>query len=144
MNLPHVSPPCSRHGFALFLAMMVTTLLLFLVFGARSVSRASLDLGRSAALESVAFQAADGGLERGLGRLHRSFAPCTFSYLSPLTPVRTVQVTVTAAGDRNRLDLSASATVLDAGRPVAVRCLSRKGITQSGGKVGVGMFLEEP
>lgn len=144
MSMHVLSAARKRRGFAMFLAMIVTTLLLFLVFGARSVARAGLDLGRSAALESVAFQAADGGLERGIGRLHRAFAPCTFSYLSPLTPSRAVQVVVTARGDKETLDLSASATVLDAGRPVAVRCLSRKGLSRSGGKLGLGKFLEAP
>ncbi len=144
MNTQILSEVRARRGFAMFLAMIVTTLLLFFVFGARSVARAGLDLGRSAALESIAFQAADGGLERGMGRLHRAFAPCTFSYLSPLTPTRAVQVDVTARGDKHALDLTASATVLDAGRPVAVRCLSRKGISRSGGKLGLGKFLEAP
>ena len=136
--------PHSRGGFTVFLALMVTTLLLYLVFGARTIARAGLDLGRSAALESVAFQAADGGLERGLGKLKTRFQPCSFSYTSLLTPTRAVMVQVDARGTGQRLVLTASATVLDAGRPVAVRCLSRKGVTLASGQQGFGTFLEEP
>jgi len=52
----------SRRGFILYITFVVTSVLLLLVLGGQEIVRFSLDMGRSAALETVAFHAAYGGL----------------------------------------------------------------------------------
>ena len=132
-----------QNGFTVFLAVLVTTILFFLVMGSRQIALSALDLGRSAALESVAFQAADGGLERGLGKLRRTFHSFEQVYFSDLSPHRRVEVAVRAVANGKSMDLLATATVLDGGRSVAIRCLSRRGISHAKGRKESGMFLEE-
>ncbi len=132
-----------RRGFAVYLAFLVTTVLFFLVLGGQDIVRLTLDQGRTTALEVIGFQAADGGLERGLARLHRSFRPFTATYVSPLGPFRQVEVQIAARpAPRARLDLIATATILDGGRPVARRRVERRDIQQRPGRTGSGRFLE--
>ncbi len=131
-----------RGGFALYLAFLVTSVLFFLVLGGQDVARLTLDLGRSAALEVIGFQAADGGLERGLARLRKGFRPFAWSYVSPLGRFRQVQVEVAARPAREGLDLIATATIFEGGRPVARRRLERQGVQKRPGRTGTGRFLE--
>lgn len=131
-----------RRGFALYLAFLVTTVLFFLVLGGQDIVRLTLDQGRTTALEVIGFQAADGGLERGLARLRRSFRPFTATYVSPLGPFRQVEVQVTARPARVGIDLIATATILEGGRPVARRRVERREIQPSPGRTGIGRFLE--
>jgi hypothetical protein len=81
-------------GFAVYLAVVVTTALFFLVLAGQQIGRAALDSGRSAALETQAFHAADGGLERGLGRLSKRFAPFALSYSVPLSRHREARIDI--------------------------------------------------
>jgi len=132
----------NRHGFMLYLAFLVTSVLFFLILAGQDVSRLSLDIGRSTLLETAGFQAADGGLERGLARLRRSFAPFAISYESPLGGRRLVRVEVAGLVDKPGIDLVATATILEGGRAVSVRCLSRRGVRKCQGREGTGRFLE--
>jgi len=133
----------SRRGFVLYIAFIVTSVLLLLVLGSQEIVRFSLDMGRSAALETVGFHAADGGLERGLAKLSVKAAPFHFAYVTRLDEYRTVEVNVEAKRlSRGRFDLQSAATVRDGGREAARRRLSRRDVTRNGGKLSRGRFEE--
>ena len=51
----------NRRGFTVYLCFLVTTAVFMMVMGTFEASRLALDIGRSVALETVAFHAADGG-----------------------------------------------------------------------------------
>ncbi|HNW34595.1 MAG TPA: hypothetical protein PKM25_06670 [Candidatus Ozemobacteraceae bacterium] len=133
----------SRRGFVLYLAFIVTSVLLLLVLGSQQIVRFSLDMGRSAALETISFHAADGGLERGLAKLSVNAIPFRFAYVTRLDEHRTVEVEVEAKRlSRGRFDLRSAATVRDGGRETARRRLSRRDITRTGGNLSRGRFEE--
>jgi len=133
----------TRRGFVLYIAFVVSSVLLFLVLGSQDIVRLGLDMGRSAALETVGFHAADGGLERGLARLSSQPAPFRFAYRSKLGPHRIVDVEVAATRTLNgRFDLQSAATVRDGGREVARKRLSRRGVSRQGGRLSRGRFEE--
>ena len=132
-----------RRGFTVYLSFLVTTILFFLVLGSSQVARASLDLGRSSLLETIAFHAADGGLERGMARIAGSAKPAAFSYQVPLGGTRTVEVRVAIRTARSALDLTAEAIVCEGGKPVARKVLARRGLKRTPGRHPEGRFLEE-
>ncbi len=133
----------TRRGFVLYIAFVVSSVLLFLVLGSQDIVRLGLDMGRSAALETVGFHAADGGLERGLARLSALPAPFRFAYRAKLGEYRTVDVEVAATRtSKGRFDLESAATVRDGGREVARRRLSRRDVSRLGGRLSRGRFEE--
>ncbi|HOY68553.1 MAG TPA: hypothetical protein PLP29_16865 [Candidatus Ozemobacteraceae bacterium] len=133
----------SRRGFILYITFVVTSVLLLLVLGGQEIVRFSLDMGRSAALETVAFHAADGGLERGLARFATHAAAFRFAYESRLDAHRTVTVEVEARRTANNTYmLSSAAGVRDGGREVARRRLVRRDVSRTGGNLVRGRFEE--
>ncbi len=133
----------SRRGFILYITFVVTSVLLLLVLGGQEIVRFSLDMGRSAALETVAFHAADGGLERGLARFSAHAGVFRFVYESRLDAHRTVTVEVEARRTANNTYLLSSADgVRDGGREVARRRLVRRDVSRTGGNLVRGRFEE--
>jgi len=133
----------TRRGFVLYIAFVVSSVLLFLVLGSQDIVRLGLDMGRSAALETVGFHAADGGLERGLARLSARSAPFRFAYRTNLGTFRSVEVEVAATRtSKGRFDLESTATVRDGGREVARKRLSRRDVLRQGGRLSRGRFEE--
>ncbi len=134
----------SRGGFLIYLALVVTTVLVFLVLGGHDVARLTLDMGRSVALEAVCFHAADGGLERGLARVRKVFSPFGMQYSFEAGKNRHLTVSVearrSASGDL--LDIQAAAFVIQGGKIVAIRRLERTGVRQATGRTGCGRFRE--
>ena len=133
----------NRAGFTLYLSFLVTTVLFLLVLGSGEVARASLDLGRSSLLETIAFHAADGGLERGMARIARTFGPASFTYRILFEGSRQAEVHVEARRQRSTLDLSSEAIISEGGRPVARKLLARRDIRRISGQRPEGRFLEE-
>lgn len=133
----------SRRGFVLYIAFVVTSVLLLLVLSGQEIVRFSLDMGRSAALETVGFHAADGGLERGLAKLSAKAIPFRFAYRTQLGEYRSVDVEVEATRRaKGRFDLQSAATIRDGGREVARKRLSRRDVRQQAGKLSRGRFEE--
>ncbi len=132
----------TKRGFSLFLTFLVTTVLFILVSSTYEISKISMDLGRSSALETVAFHAADGGLERGLGRLAESFSPFKLHYTSNLSQNRIVEVIVTATKKENSFCLESDAKVLEGKKVVSTRKLKRDHVKNTPGRTGSGIFLE--
>lgn len=140
----------SRAGFALYLAVLVTTVLFFLALGAQDVGRLLAFAGREEALAVLAFHAADGGLERGLARLSVAPPPLALTYSVRLSPHRTCRVEVAAApagpAAPGRCDLLATATVLEGNHPLACRRLARRAVRPgaAGAAPDPGRFEEMP
>lgn len=133
----------SRRGFVLYIAFVVASVLLLLVLSGQEIVRFSLDMGRSAALETTGFHAADGGLERGLAKLSARAAPFKFAYRTKLGEHRSVDVEVEATRKaKGRFDLQAAAVVRDGGREVARRRLSRRDVCRQSGNLSRGRFEE--
>ncbi|MBF0498533.1 MAG: hypothetical protein HQM09_00235 [Candidatus Riflebacteria bacterium] len=156
----------SRRGFTLIVTFMVTTVLFIFVLGAADLVRANLDLSRSSLLETVAFHAADGGLERGLARLrNHPFAPFKLAYSVDLGGLRKADVQIeavqtpvenTATGSSSgtnegisgtsasfSIDLIVNTVIREGGRLSARKKLSRKGILDLPGRQACGRFSEE-
>lgn len=131
-----------RRGFTVYLCFLVTTAVFMMVMGTFEASRLTLDIGRSVALETVAFHAADGGLERGLSRLRSSFMAFELNYGSKVGEFRRVEVELRAEPDGQTLTLISIARVFEGGKQLAERKLSRSGITNSSGRIGIGKFVE--
>lgn len=132
-----------RRGFLIYLAFVVTTVLLLLTLHGHDVARFALDSSRSGALDVVGFHAADGGLEQGLARLRTSFQPFRFSYSFKPASFREVRVEVTASpAPEQTIDLLAAATVFDGGKHVAMRRLTRRGVQNATHRQGSGTFAE--
>lgn len=138
-----IHPSFNRRGFTLYLAFLVTTVLFLLVLGSSQVARASLDLGRSSLLETIAFHAADGGLERGLAKIAISFKPDSFTYEVPFEGSRKALVRVDIKKSSSGLDLTAEATISEGAKPIARKVLARRGLQRTPGRRSEGRFLEE-
>ena len=132
-----------RRGFTLYLAFLVTTVLFLLVLGSSQVARASLDLGRSSLLETIAFHAADGGLERGMARIATSYKPDSFTYEIAFEGSRKALIRVEIRKARSGLDLTSEATITEGAKPIARKVLSRRGLQRTPGRRSEGRFLEE-
>jgi hypothetical protein len=132
----------TKRGFSLFLTFLVTTVLFILVSSTYEISKISMDIGRSSALETIAFHAADGGLERGLGKLADSFSPFSLKYTSNLSKNRLVEVTVIGKKQASDFCLESSATIFEGKKVVSTRKLKRDHIKNIPGRTGSGIFLE--
>ena len=131
-----------KQGFSLYLTFLVTTVIFILVSGSYEISRISLDIGKSSAVDAVLFHAADGGLERGLAKLRKKFAPFTFSYRSNLLKNQIVEVRIDAVKEDGQMNLSATATLYAGKSIISTRRLSRHGIADKPGRQGIGHFME--
>lgn len=132
----------NRRGFSLYLTFLVTTIVFILVTGSYEISRISLDLSRSDAIETVAFHAADGGLERGLARLHTSYQPFSMNYTSVITSHRRLVVLVEAVLHNGLIDLHATASLYEGNNELSKRTLSRLQVGNLRGRTGIGRFVE--
>lgn len=132
----------NRRGFSLYLTFLVTTIVFILVTGSQQISRTSLDLGRSDAIETIVFHGADGGLERGLAKLRHKFAPFSLNYSSKLGLHRDLQVIVTADQVKSVINLKATAVLFEGSREVSRRSLARCEVLDQTGRDGSGKFLE--
>ncbi len=132
----------NRRGFSLYLTFLVTTIVFILVTGSQQISRTSLDLGRSDAIEAIVFHGADGGLERGLAKLRHKFAPFSMNYSAKLGVHRELQVTVTADKVKSCINLKATAVLFEGSREVSRRSLARSAVIDQPGRAGSGKFVE--
>jgi len=131
-----------RSGFSLFLTFLVTSVLFVLVTSTYDISRISLDLGHSDCLEAIAYHAADGGLERGLGKLRHKFTSFELQYSFKVEKNRVVVVMVESVKNQNKYNLKSVAKVIQGKKLVAIKRLSRIGIRNISGRKGNGRFLE--
>jgi len=142
-NLAAIGFRLARGGFALFLAFVVTTVLFFMAVGGIDLAKSAVDMSRSSILDTVSFHSADGGLEIGLARLRKAFAPFKFEYSSFLGTAREVRVKIEAVPVEGKMNLFSIATVFEGKKAVASKKLSRKGIADSPGRLDCGTFSEE-
>lgn len=131
-----------RNGFSLYLTFLVTSVLFILVTATYDISRISLDLGHSEGLEAIAYHAADGGLERGLGKLRQNFSPFILKYSSEISNNRMVMVMVECENEKNMMNLKSVARVAQGNKIITIKRLSRVGIRNVTGRNGNGRFLE--
>lgn len=131
-----------KRGFSIYLTVLVTTVVFMLVSATYDISVRALDFGRSDAIDVIAFHAADGGLERGLGKLRMHYGPFNFSYISELKPSRTVTVNVNAVKQGNSINLTSEAILKEGNKEVSRRTLSRLGVVANNGRIGCGRFTE--
>jgi len=132
----------SKKGFSLYLTFLVTTVIFILVSGSYEIGRISLDIGKSSGADAILFHAADGGLERGLARLRQKFTDFKMSYSSRLSENNRIEVRVDAVKERNQINLTATATLYTGKNRISTRSLSRKGIENKPGRLGIGHFTE--
>ncbi len=132
----------NRRGFSLYLTFLVTTIVFLLVTGSYEISRIALDMSRSDAIEIITFHAADGGLERGLSRLHREYKPFTLSYTSAISSHRQVNIVIEAFSRNGLIDLQATASLFEGKNELGRRTLSRLQISNLRGRTGIGKFVE--
>lgn len=131
-----------RRGFTVYLCFLVTTAIFMMVMGTFEASRLTLDIGRSVALETVAFHAADGGLERGLSRLRSSFKAFELTYGSKVGEFRRVEIELKAETDGSTMILVSIARVFEGSKQLSERKLLRSGIINTSGRIGIGKFVE--
>ena len=113
-----------------------------LVTGSQEISVMTLNMSRSDAIDVIAFHAADGGLERGLAKLSKNYAPFDFSYTSELKPFRNLLINVKATKSGNLMNLSSEAILKEGDKEVSRRTLTRTGIAQSIDRSKSGRFVE--
>ncbi len=132
----------NRRGFSLYLTFLITTVIFLLVTTSYEISKTALDLGRSEAIETQVFHAADGGLERGLARLRKKYAPFTMNYSSVINSRRRLVINVEAVKNGNLIDLLVSALLFEGNREVAGQKLKRSEIENRSGRNGIGKLVE--
>lgn len=132
----------NKKGFSLYLTFLVTTVIFILVSGSYEISRISLDLGRSSAIDAILFHAADGGLERGLAKSRSSFKPFSLTYKSDLNQNRTIEVIVSAVKVGLKINLTSTATLFEGKNEISTRRLLRQGVENKPGRTGTGHFTE--
>ncbi len=132
----------NKRGFSIYLTVLVTTVVFMLVAATHDISVLSLDISRSDAIDVIAFHAADGGLERGLAKLRKSYSPFSFSYISDLKPFRSITVSVNAVKNGDSIDLTSEAILKEGNKEVSRRTLSRLGVVSDNGRSGSGRFTE--
>lgn len=133
----------NRRGFSIYLTFLVTTVVFLLVTGSQEISVLTLDISHSDAIDVITFHAADGGLEKGLGKIRKNFSPFSFSYTSDIKPNRTLKVSLNAIKSGNLINLRSEAILLEGNNEVSRRAISRLGISNSEGRNNCGKFTEE-
>lgn len=115
-----------------------------LTTSSQSISRISMDMGRSNMLETLAFHAADGGLEKGLAQLRHGFAPFEFAYNYVLSGNRKLRVEVKALQAENPLniDLHSKVHLFEGENLLLSKTYARNNITKELGRNGIGHFME--
>jgi hypothetical protein len=132
----------NRRGFSLYLTFLISTVIFLLVTTSYEISKTALDLGRSEAVETQVFHAGDGGIERGLARLRKQYAPFSMSYSSVINRRRRLVINVEAVKNGGLMDLLVSAALFEGNREVTRRQLKRSGIENLRGRNGIGKLVE--
>jgi len=132
----------NKRGFSLYLTFLISTVIFLLVITSYEISKTALDLGRSEAIETQAFHAADGGLERGLARLRKNYAPFTMSYSSVINKYRRLVINIEAVKSDDMIDLLVSASLFEGNREMTRQRLRRTGIENLKGRNGIGRLVE--
>ncbi len=132
----------NRRGFSIYLTFLVTTVVFILVAGSQEISIQALDLSRSDVIEVIVFHAADGGLERGLGKIRKNFKPFNYTYVSELKPNRTIKVILNATKDGLLMNLHSEAILFEGNKEVSRKTISRLGIANYKGRDGLGKYTE--
>ncbi len=132
----------NRKGFSIYLTFLVTTVVFILVAGSQEISVTALDLSRSDAIDVIVFHAADGGLEKGLGKIRKKFDSFKYTYVSELKPNRTIKVTLNATKEKSLMNLYSEAILFEGNKEVSRRTVSRLGIAKNKGRDGLGKFTE--
>ncbi|OGK05903.1 MAG: hypothetical protein A2W80_12860 [Candidatus Riflebacteria bacterium GWC2_50_8] len=132
----------NRRGFSLYLTFLISTVIFLLVTASYEISKTALDLGRSEAIETQIFHAADGGMERGLARLRQKYAPFTMNYSSVINNYRRLVINVEAVKSDGLIDLLISASLFEGSREMARQQLKRTGIENLKGRNGIGRLVE--
>lgn len=132
----------NRRGFSLYLTFLISTVIFLLVTASYEISKTALDLGRSEAIETQIFHAADGGMERGLARLRQKYAPFTLNYSSVINNYRRLVINVEAVKSDGLIDLLVSASLFEGSREMARQQLKRTGIENLKGRNGIGRLVE--
>jgi len=132
----------NNRGFSLYLTFLISTVIFLLVTTSYEISRTALDLGRSEAIETQVFHAADGGMERGLARLRKQYAPFTMNYSSVINRYRRLVINVEAVKRGSLIDLQVSASLFEGRRELARQQLTRLGIENLPGRNGIGRLVE--
>lgn len=128
----------NKKGFAVYLTLVVVSVVFMLVASGLGIAKSSVDIGISHALSTQAFHAADGGIERGLGRLRAAFEPFEFGYSCNLGKNRTLEVNVSASKTAGGMSLTATANIKEGGKGVAMCSLSRGEVKNLPGRAGIG------
>ncbi|PKL42544.1 MAG: hypothetical protein CVV41_13405 [Candidatus Riflebacteria bacterium HGW-Riflebacteria-1] len=131
-----------KRGFSLYLTFLISTVIFLLVTASYEISKTALDLGRSEAVETQVFHAADGGIERGLARLRKKYAPFTMSYSSVINSHRRLVISVEAVKSAEAIDLLVAASLFEGTREITRQQLKRTGITNLKGRNGIGRLVE--
>lgn len=125
----------NNKGFTIYLTFLVTTVVFILVSGTQQMSLLVIDSSRSVALETIAFHAAEGGIERGTGRLRGSFEPFLMSYRSNLSEHRQIKVKVEAFRlEKDKMEIVSEAKVFEGSNLVATRKLRLKSVENYPGR----------
>jgi len=132
----------SKRGFSLYLTLLISTVIFLLVTTSYDISRPALDIGRSEAIETQIFHAADGGIERGLARLRKKYAPFTMNYSSVINNYRHLVINIEAVKNNGLIDLLISASLFEGNKEMARQQLKRTGIENLKGRNGIGRLVE--
>ena len=133
----------NKRGFSLFLTFLVSSVVFMLVGASQNIARLSMNTGRAAIIDCIAFQAADGGLEKGLAKIRQNFVPFTIKYDEKIIGSRMVSTTVTANNNKGLMTLRSEVSVYEAGNLLTKKVLLRNGIENNIGRNGIGLFMEE-
>ncbi|MBF0407432.1 MAG: hypothetical protein HQM10_08760 [Candidatus Riflebacteria bacterium] len=128
-----------RQGFAIFIIFTVLIVASFLLLGAIEMSGLAVDSGRSFLLETICFQAADGGLERGLAKFRTGSDSAELDYEVKVSERQIVRVKVKILGS----DIISNAAVIESGKIKAEKKLVRKNVSRTAsGREKAGSFME--
>ena len=113
----------NKRGFSLFLTFLVSSVVFMLVGASQNIARLSMNTGRAAIIDCIAFQAADGGLEKGLAKIRQNFVPFTIKYDEKIIGSRIVSTTVTANNNKGLMNLRSEVSVYEAGNLLTKKVL---------------------
>jgi hypothetical protein len=135
----------NRQGFALYLTFLVTTVVFMLVTAGQTISRLSLDMGRTDVLETIVFHAADGALEKGIAHLRGKFEPFDLTYEAKFENNRNLKVNLAAKNENSNsetLSLLCAVSLFEGNNLLIKKTYMRTNIENRLGRSGLGRFME--
>ncbi|MDD3000303.1 MAG: hypothetical protein PHF29_00935 [Candidatus Riflebacteria bacterium] len=135
----------NRQGFALYLTFLVTTVVFMLVTAGQTISRLSLDMGRTDVLETIVFHAADGALEKGIAHLRGKFQPFDLAYEGKLDNNRDLKISLAAKHENPNnkvLTLRCNVSLFEGNTLLIKKTYMRSNIENQSGRNGIGRFME--